>query len=86
MGQGSEVTDGEKDGGWIVDKQAVPHLLGSWFVLSHMKPFGICKFVQTCLCVGESSQIVSFITWIELEKETGNIILEAMVVASLAAL
>ena len=32
MGQDVEDTDGEKDGGRIVDKQAVSHFFGSWFV------------------------------------------------------
>ena len=39
-----------------------------------------------CSCVGGLSQIISFITCIELEKETGRIVLMAMMVASLAAL
>ena len=38
-----------------------------------------------CSCVDRSLQIVSFITWIELEKET-RIVSVVMVVASLAAL
>ena len=74
MGQDGEDTDGEKDGCRIINEQAVCHLYGSWFVLSHVKPFGV-----------GSSQIVSFITCI-LEKETGNIVLETMVVDSLADL
>ena len=43
----------EKAGCRIINKQAVCHLFGSWFVLSHVKPFGV-----------GSSQIVSFIACI----------------------
>ena len=46
-----------------------------------------CWYTKTmCLCVGKVSQIVSVITWMELDKETGRIVYVAMVVASLAAL
>ena len=73
----------EKDVGWIVDQQAVRHLFDYWFLLSHEKHFGVGKLVS---CVDWSSRIIGFITCIELEKETGRIVLVAMVVASLAAL
>ena len=49
------------------------------------KPFGVDTFA-TRSCVGESSRITSSITCLELEKDTGRMVLVTMVVASLAAL
>ena len=86
MGRVDEDTDGEKDGDHIEDKQLVCLVFGSQFVLSHEKPFGVVKLVQCVLCDGGSSQIISFITFIELEQETGRILLMAMVVTALVAL
>ena len=45
-----EDTDGEKDGGQIVNEQAVRQLFSSWFVLSHVKPLGVGKLVKS-ICV-----------------------------------
>ena len=45
MGRDGEDTDGE-DGYRIIDEQAVRHLFGSFFVLSHEEPFGVDELVQ----------------------------------------
>ena len=45
-----EDIDGEKDGGQIVNEQAVRQLFSSWFVLSHVKPLGVGKLVKS-ICV-----------------------------------
>ena len=44
------------------------------------------EITAKCSYVGWALQIVSLITWMELEKETGRIVSVAMVVASLGAL
>ena len=46
-----------------------------------------CLYTEaTRSCIGGVSQIVSLMTWIELDREIGRIVSVAMVVASLAAL
>ena len=45
-----------------------------------------CLYTEaTRSCIGGASQIVSLMTWIELDREIGRIVSVAMVVASLAA-
>ena len=46
MSLGGKDIDGEKDGGRIVDVQAVRNRFGSWLVSNHEKLFDVGKLVQ----------------------------------------
>ena len=46
MSLGGKDIDGEKDGGPIVDVQAVRNRFGSWLVSNHEKLFDVGKLVQ----------------------------------------
>ena len=87
LGRVDEDTGGEMDSDRIANKKTVRHLFCFWFVWSLKKLSCVGKLMQRVhMYVDRSSRIISFITCMQLEKETGRIVLVAMVVASLAVL
>ena len=86
LGQINENNDGEMDGDRIVIYQVVRCLFGSWDVWNLKKSFGVNIFARHVRVLVGLSQIMSIITCMELQKDTGRMVLVEMVVASLVAM
>ena len=74
--------------GWLPDHRRAGSTSSFWFFFCFESRGAFWCWWTSAIrsCAGGSSQIISFTTCMELEKETGRIVLEAMLMVCLPAL